>query len=454
MRVLALVLVASMGCSGESAPAQAVDPEPQQGSAVESASATVVATPDLSFQQRIEDKARREREAAGLEHRRAREGTIVRAREDAVVVRRARGLANRGRFEEAYELLQPLLERSPNGARLHCRAGFYAFKADNYRAGSLLGRGLRLHGPPDEVSEAMRAPLAMCLYNRGQVYAKQDDRDRAAAAYRASLELRPNARVERTLRELGEIRVVELEITAEHPRAPFSASGPDLVAVLEGMAPAVCAASAWRFDGDDEVECQIDRRRLNADGEGPRVDFVIFRPAHRGGQPSMSGTYDDVGYLAIHPADGLHALVFGPVSTPSAESHDPRAEPPSVVSWIDLDADGVVELLAEVHQSTATSEDGCSDSYFDRTLLAARRTEGGWEARSVTVGESGETQCYDEDEESEQVRVRGMPNAALDLTEGGFRFHDGNAERRFTLAELFERCDVGCSLDVAAGIEE
>lgn len=123
----------------------------------------------------------------------------------------ARRLAHEGRYADADPLFAALVRERPTEQRLRCEAGYVAFRADRLDDAEreITGALERWPSPP---MDRDREPLAMCLYNRGLVAEARGDRESAATAWRRSLELRPNATVERRLAALG--------IESPPPQAP------------------------------------------------------------------------------------------------------------------------------------------------------------------------------------------------------------------------------------------
>ncbi len=118
--------------------------------------------------------------------------------EIAAARREARAGADRG-----LAAFERLIAAHPTDPRLHCEAGLLAHRAGRAEdASRLLAAGVRLFGDLYAVPAALRAPVAMCLYNRGLVHEAAGHVASARDAYRASLRLRAHDAVERRLAAL------------------------------------------------------------------------------------------------------------------------------------------------------------------------------------------------------------------------------------------------------------
>jgi len=382
------------------------------------------------------------------------------ARADGEIVSAARTAAQEERFRDALSLLEPLVARTPRGARIHCRAGFYAQRAYRRdRAAELLDIGLRLHGAPEDVRQNMREPLAMCLYNRGRMHDDYDEQERAASLYRASLDLRPNATVERRLADLGDVTVAPYRALATDGSAlefPHRESGSALQPILESMASAVCEAARMPDAHEaSDATCQMHNRPLRTSGEGPRVEWVVFRPDGSGTSFSTLPGWEDAAYLAIHPSPPVtQVFVVGPIALSDTGGQHAAIAAPDGARWVDVDGDGDNELIVETRFETSSSEDGCSDSSYARDMFVARTNERGWEARLVSIGHKYEETCYYDDEEQDSGHDSPFYAAALSTPgDGRFHYQGEDEERAFTLDELFDRCPPSpiCSLNIATG---
>lgn len=239
-----------------------------------------------------------------------REELRRRARADAVVLRRARLASHEGRHARAFALIEPLLEQNPRGRRLHCEAGYLAYRAGELdRAGELLDTGLRLHGPPADVPETLRRALAMCLYNRGRLHEDREERGRAAALYRVSLGLRPNRVVRARLADLGDVSVVEVgaDTNAREWNPPRRVHGSDIESVCRAMAQTFCPIpdDATEDEIAEAPVCVSDPEPLEVGGTGPRVVRLLFEQVD-----SEYGV--DVLYAAIIEDGGVD--VVGPLA--------------------------------------------------------------------------------------------------------------------------------------------
>jgi hypothetical protein len=126
----------------------------------------------------------------------ARRARPAKSKAYAVALQRGRKLAAAGDYPAAIAALQRALAAVPDDARALSELGWVAFKHGD----------LALADDATERSiAAAREPRlrAASLYNRGRIAEARGDRDRAADAYRASLELRPNETVAARLEGLG-----------------------------------------------------------------------------------------------------------------------------------------------------------------------------------------------------------------------------------------------------------
>ena len=171
-RALLFVLLAACGSDTSPTPPPASEPSPRAAPVEESAATPGVEADSEESQERADpDEVRRL----------LREGRAALRSNDAAT-------AN-ARFTS-------LLELAPMAPRFWCEAGFVSFRAGDVGAAARrLDTGLGMLGPPADVSEALREPLAMCLYNRGLVHERAEEPELALRAYEQSLRLRDHAAV-------------------------------------------------------------------------------------------------------------------------------------------------------------------------------------------------------------------------------------------------------------------
>jgi hypothetical protein len=130
-----------------------------------------------------------------------RAAAVARRRAHARALRAARRAASASRHEDALAAFDEALAALPN-PRTRCEAGYVAFRAGRHEpARALVEDALRELLPMHDAAqpEALRTPLAMCLYNAGLVRSALGDLEGARAALTRSLALRPHATVERAL---------------------------------------------------------------------------------------------------------------------------------------------------------------------------------------------------------------------------------------------------------------
>ncbi len=120
--------------------------------------------------------------------------------EVASIVREARTLEHAGDHRGALRRFDDALRLVPSQPRVLCEAGFIAHRAgDTALAARRIDTALAVFGAERTISDRLRVPLAMCLYNRGIVAEAMSDPRVAEDAFASSLRLRPNATVEAAL---------------------------------------------------------------------------------------------------------------------------------------------------------------------------------------------------------------------------------------------------------------
>lgn len=116
-------------------------------------------------------------------------------------LREARAEVRANHPTEAYVLFGALVRERPSEAWLRCEAGYVVYLAHRLDdAERDIAAAIESWSTPP--LERDRAPLAMCLYNRGLVALDRGNTAAAAEAWTRSLELRPNETVQRRLDDL------------------------------------------------------------------------------------------------------------------------------------------------------------------------------------------------------------------------------------------------------------
>ncbi|UJR84020.1 tetratricopeptide repeat protein [Sandaracinus amylolyticus] len=126
-------------------------------------------------------------------------------------VRAGRRAVRAERWDEALDEFEHALAISPRAPRLLCEAGFVAFRAGKLAiAARRIELGISFFPGIEAAPEALHAPIAMCLYNRGLVAEASGAVELARDSYARSLRMRRNATVER--------RLASLEVREARPR--------------------------------------------------------------------------------------------------------------------------------------------------------------------------------------------------------------------------------------------
>ena len=183
---LALLLMVAVGCDKEEPP---LAPAPVEEAAALPDIPEGVETPPIEVAPSPRAPRREADPAIGPRVRR--------------LVRDGRRLSRGGRHAAGLVKFKEALELNPGSARLRCETGYVAFHAEQLEeAERFVSEALTQLPAPARVSEHLRVPLAMCLFNAGLVFSARNHKDRARDAYEASVALRPNATVSRRLRAL------------------------------------------------------------------------------------------------------------------------------------------------------------------------------------------------------------------------------------------------------------
>ncbi len=91
------------------------------------------------------------------------------------LVRDGRRLSRRGNHRAGLVKLKEALALNPGSARLRCETGFVAFHAEQLEeAERFVSEALGQLPAPERVSEHLRVPLAMCLFNAGLVFSARN----------------------------------------------------------------------------------------------------------------------------------------------------------------------------------------------------------------------------------------------------------------------------------------
>lgn len=208
------------------------------------------------------------------------------------LVAEAREATAAGRHDAALEAFDRALTLAPLQPRVLCEAGFVAHRAGRTElAARRIDTALDVFGSPPAVSDRLRVPLAMCLYNRGLVAVALNDHARAIEAFAASLALRPNGAVEAAL-------AAETAAAAASPSAAAEDDG----------------------EGDDDEEegaLLIDRLAgLACDSEGGVVDATSRDDLFRALRSGLRG-YDQLEDVES-PADATEIAVLHDLTVPGS----------------------------------------------------------------------------------------------------------------------------------------
>ncbi len=119
-------------------------------------------------------------------------------------LRAARAAVRAHQLESAAGIFDELLHVTPRAPRILCEAGYVSHLAGrDAQAASRIDLALDLFGPDADLPASLRAPVAMCLFNRGLVAEARHDVAVAAASWQRSLALRPNRAVSEHLARLA-----------------------------------------------------------------------------------------------------------------------------------------------------------------------------------------------------------------------------------------------------------
>ena len=146
-------------------------------------------------------------------------------------------------------------------ARLRCEAGFVAFRAgelDEAERWIQLALGRLPNDPP----EALKVPVAMCLFNAGLVYEAKGRKAEAREIWTRSLALRANAAVQRRLEGLGAVEV----------ETPVALTG-SFEAIARRLRDAYCEEGAAGFTREDLQSCDQIEENVRTPTGATSADF-------------------------------------------------------------------------------------------------------------------------------------------------------------------------------------
>jgi tetratricopeptide (TPR) repeat protein len=128
-------------------------------------------------------------------------------------------------------------------ARLRCEAGFVAFRAGELDEAERWIQ-LALARLPNDPPDALKVPVAMCLFNAGLVYEAKGRKAEAREVWTRSLALRQNAAVQRRLEGLGAVE----ETTSVALTGSFET-------IARRLRDTYCEEGAGGFTRDDLQSC-------------------------------------------------------------------------------------------------------------------------------------------------------------------------------------------------------
>jgi hypothetical protein len=333
--------------------------------------------------------------------------------EAARIVREARALEHAGDHRAALERFDDALRLVPLQPRVLCEAGFVAYRAgDPGLAADRIDTALRVFGPPRRVSDRLRVPLAMCLYNRGLVAEALGDRGDAIGRFESSIALRPNATVSAALERARRALAAAPDSATLAPSVAGAASAAHVGGVVVTGAGDVLAPDAASLErvlraglrGYDELE----ERYLDAS----ETTSTLAHALHDAGHPEVL-VYDVTQHgeplsrrlvvIAIRAADGYrvfqHTLGMDGI-TPSWDDPDMTVDALTITpSWsgevLRVDVDVTVRedsLLWSTGEHDEPCQDGSEGTTRTTTALVCRV--------------AGSTQCFELDTRHESTGVR------------------------------------------------
>lgn len=338
-------------------------------------------------------------------------------------LRQARETAQGGHHAQALSMFEDALALAPSDERLMCETGFVAFRAENLdRAAFLVAKALQRFGSPQQVSEPMRVPMAMCLYNAGRVAEAQEQTTKALGYYRASLNLRENRIVRERFAALG----------GDGNRPALEPA----VASLEALMAQIREDACQEEGGDeDDAPCEVGiDRQVESDSEGfPEAALISVTTGFYGSESYV--------HLAVRTAEGWRDA--GPalyVYNPGAFGISEEGEV-GEMSFETLIEGDPLELRFDVTHDRTDVDMGIDEeewTHTELTIVCARLEEGVRCARLVRVHE------YNRDvsgmaPDDEDIEHEGLPIEERYVVDISFDPEAGTVTMRPTEGELPER---------------
>lgn len=418
---LVLGLLALAACGGDDEP----DPAP------------VAPTPPAAPAEAPEPEAATEDAAGGAMHigtgvdraaaRAARRGAAVRerGREVRERLRAAREATRGGDHVAALPLFEAALRLAPSDEQLLCETGYVALRAERLdRAQQLIDKALRRFGSPQEVSEAMRVPLAMCLYNAGRVAEAREQTTQASLHYRTSLSLRDNRIVRERLAAVGG--------AGDAPARPPAA--PTVDALLAAVRTEVCE-SAGVDASEEDAPCDASvGSEVESGGEGfAAAALLSVQTGDLGGESYL--------HLGVREADGWRdAGVVLYVYNPGAFgiSEEGNASEPVFEQLI---AGGDPELRIEVTHDRTDIDMGVDeeDSTHTETTVVCGRVDGAVRCARLLREMHYERGVLGMAQDGEEIEHEGLPIEEHTVIEVSFDGEAGTVTMQPTEGELPER---------------
>lgn len=301
---------------------------------------------------------------------------LARARATLDGLRNARRLLHDGHATEALAAFRALATASPDAPALRCETGLVAYRAGELElAASEIEAGVRLYGARARRSRSLGPHLAMCLYNRGLVAEARGRVGDAAAAYRDSIELRPNATVAARLGALGETASAELDATP--PAASLAA-----------------ALAEVRGDCDEDHGCSFETQEHASPTDASLTLALVTR---RQVDPEY-GTGCAVGTAIVSEPRG--AFVLGETLYDCSEGSifDAHGEvgAPTFVHVAGHARDVVALVITSYGSGEAQHVDAEIVTGTSETLLVCADADLpiGWRCATVPLSEHEETDCW------------------------------------------------------------